>query len=222
MIRAAVLALALLLPFAAPAAADDEKTVFPVLPEASRFSLTFAQGWSFLDGGYADAVSYYSHYWDPGVGWTLRAALDLSPCFRAGLSASVREFEDRGFGIDDLHTGHARITGAFRLPFSLPARFLLRADALASLEGPIAFLRLEAGVGVIDPTSDAFGGFYDRTFTWSFAVAAGLEYRLERIGFALELGADMIGPPRPSSTFRADPDPILSFPLALSLSLYLP
>jgi hypothetical protein len=86
----------------------------------------------------------------------------------------------------------------------------------------VAFAKLGLGLGVIDPTSDAFGGFYDRTFTYSLAFTLGMEYRLTEWGLFFEFGADFLGPPRASAGFRADPDPILSFPIAVGLRLYLP
>ncbi|GEM_PF-3136523 len=202
------------------AAAEDPAFVRP--PTPAKISLSVAQTFSFLDGGYADAAHYYSFYWDTGQTWSARASMDLLPVLRAGLSLGVREFEDRGFGIDDLHTGHARLLAGLRLPLTLPARFLDQPDALASVRGPVAFLHLEAGLGVIDPTSDAFGGFFDRTFTYSTALVLGLEYRLEQMGLFVSFGAEMLGPPKSSAGFSAEPDLLLTFPLTLGVSLYLP
>lgn len=185
-----------------------------------RISLAVAQGAAFLDGGYADAGAYYSLYWETGQTWSLHASLDVLPVLRTGLHLGLREFEDRGFGIDDLHTGHARLALSVRLPLELEAAYWTNAAVLHAVRGPVAYLRVEAGFGVVDPTSDTFGGLYDRTFTYSVALVVGLELRLEEIGLFLEGGMDLLGAPRASAGFSAEPDPILSFPLAAGLRVY--
>jgi hypothetical protein len=216
----ALLAL-LLVGLGAPSASAGEGETVPVPPNRARISLAWVQGFSFLDGGYADAASYYSYYWEPGRTWALHGSYEILPPLRAGLEACVREFEDRKHGIDDLHTGRLRLFIEGRLPLNLPTRFWMDADALPVLRGPMPFLRLSAGLGVIDPTH-GYSGLYDRTFTWSVGVAAGMEYRLEEIGFFLEFGLDLLGQPKPSAGFKANPDPILSFPIAVGIRVYLP
>jgi hypothetical protein len=193
----------------------------PSPPDRARISLTWVQGFSFLDGGYADAAGYYSYYWESGQTWAVYGTFELLPPLRAGLEACVREFEDRKHGIDDLHTGRLRLFIEGRLPLDLPVRFWKDPAALPALRGIVPFLRLSAGLGVVDPTH-GYAGLYDRTFTWSVGAAAGLEYRLEEIGFFFEFGADLLGSPKPSQGFKANPDPILSFPIAVGIRVYLP
>jgi hypothetical protein len=201
-------------------AGDPEPLASP--PPPARISFAWTQGFTFLDGGYADAGTYYSTYWDTGQSFGAHVALDLFPVLRTGIEVCVREFEDQGFGIDDLHVGHARIDGALRLPLALPSKLLLDPQALPALRGAVAYFELGLGLGVIDPTSDAFGGFYDRTYTFSLAACVGVEYKRAEWGLFIEFGIDLLGAPNRSANFKADPDPILSFPLTIGLRLYLP
>jgi hypothetical protein len=206
----------------AAAAAASEPKPFAVPPPPQRISMSLSQGYSVLDGGYADAGQYYSDYWDAAETLDLRLSVDFNPLFRAGVEAAFRSFGARPSELDDLHAGHARLGAALRLPLTLPAKFLADPAALASVRGPVLFLRVEAGLGVVDPTSDLLGRIYVRTFTWSAAVAAGIEYRADALGLFLEFGADLLGPPRPAPGRWQDPDMILSFPVAFGMCLYLP
>lgn len=206
---------------ASPAPGEEPEPV-RTPPARARISVSWTQGFAFLDGGYADAGNYYSAYWDTGQAWALAAAYDFLPVARAGVEVAARDHEDRGHGIGDLHLGHGRLFAEFRLPLLLPARFLAIEEALDAVRGPVVYVRIAAGFGLVDPTSTGAWGIFDRTFTWSAGACAGVEYRLEEISLGLEFGADLLGAPAPSGAFKANPDPILSFPVAVALRIHLP
>ena len=206
----------------AGSAAAADTAPFAVPPSPGRFCVSLSQGLSVLDGGYADSSSFYSAYWDAGETLSLRASADALPVFRADLGVSYRSFRSRVQGVDDLHAGHARLGASFRMPLSLAPRFLLDSDAVGSVRGPVFGIRAEAGLGVIDTTSDFLGRFYERTFTWSIAATACIEYRVESLALFIELGLDLLGAPVPSPGRWQGPDMILSFPVAFGFSLYMP
>lgn len=217
----AVFLTALLLPRGAEAgsgAAGDQTSpdAFP-----GRFCLEHDQGYVFLGGGYVDGASYYSALWDTGRSFRVGLAYAPWPFLRAGLYAEQSSHPDRGRGLDQLDRGHVHLALGLDLPLALPWDRWASAAAARHVRGFVPFLAVGAGLSIVDPLWDAFGRIFDRTFTWSLGLRAGLEYRFPDWGVFLSAGVFLHGPLTTAEGGAVEADPMNTFPVALGLRVYL-